>query len=146
MRWTCRPILSLSWVWVSLRNQRAALLKGCKLHQHGQLVNQGIPAYGIYREHRDGHLTLFQIEHNGSWHWEISDQSAHMYLALSGPNEQQSHWFKTLKTGDRFTTVPAAVGVSHGFDSSMAELTRYRRMIRRKTRITRALPSSSTTI
>ena len=36
------------------------------------------------------------------------------------------------RQGDRFTTVPAAVGVSHGFDSSMAELTRYRRMIRRK--------------
>ena len=75
---------------------------------------------------------FFQIEHNGSWHWEISDQTAHLYLALSGPNEQQSHWFKTLAPGDSFTTVPAAVGVSrNGFDGSMAELTRYRRIIRR---------------
>lgn len=87
---------------------------------------------GYIENTETGTSLFFQIEHNGSWHWEISDQSAHMYLALSGPNEQQSHWFKTLKTGDRFTTVPAAVGVSHGFDSSMAELTRYRRMIRRK--------------
>ena len=81
---------------------------------------------GYIENTETGTSLFFQIEHNGSWHWEISDQSAHMYLALSGPNEQQSHWFKTLKTGDRFTTVPAAVGA--------------------KTRITRALPSSSTTI
>ncbi|MBQ7783941.1 MAG: alpha-galactosidase [Oscillospiraceae bacterium] len=75
---------------------------------------------------------FFQIEHNGSWHWEISDQTAHLYLALSGPNEQQSHWFKNLGPGDSFTTVPAAVGVSlGGFDRSMAELTKYRRIIRR---------------
>ncbi|MGN0642146.1 MAG: glycoside hydrolase family 36 protein [Huintestinicola sp.] len=74
----------------------------------------------------------FQIEHNGSWHWEISDQTAHLYLALSGPTEQESHWFKELKPGDSFTTVPAAVGVSaSGFDDSMGQLTRYRRAIRR---------------
>lgn len=79
-----------------------------------------------------GTSLFFQIEHNGSWHWEISDQTAHLYLALSGPNEQQSHWFRELKPGESFTTVPAAVGVSaDGFDGSMAMLTNYRRRIRR---------------
>lgn len=91
-----------------------------------------LPMGHIYNTETDTSL-FFQIEHNGSWHWEISDQNAHLYLALSGPNEQQSHWYKDLKPGDSFTTVPAAVGVCRGgFDESMAELTKYRRKIRRK--------------
>lgn len=80
-----------------------------------------------------GSSLYWQIEHNGSWHWEIGDQNGHLYLTLGGPNELYSHWFKTLKPGESFTTVPAAVGVSaRGFDDSMAVLTRYRRLIRRK--------------
>lgn len=80
-----------------------------------------------------GSSLYWQIEHNGSWHWEIGDQNGHLYLALGGPNELYSHWFKTLKPGESFTTVPAAVRVSaRGFDDSMAVLTRYRRLIRRK--------------
>ena len=89
-----------------------------------------------YLENRETGSSLYwQIEHNGSWHWEIGDQNGHLYLALGGPNELYSHWFKTLKQGESFTTVPVAVGVSaKGFDDSMAALTRYRRLIRRKNR------------
>ncbi len=75
---------------------------------------------------------FWQIEHNGSWHWEISDQRGHFYLAAGGPNEQQSHWFKELKPGESFTSVPVSVGVCHDFDEGMGELTKYRRAIRRK--------------
>ncbi|WP_040949819.1 glycoside hydrolase family 36 protein [Gorillibacterium massiliense] len=86
-----------------------------------------------YLENRETASNLFwQIEHNGSWHWEISDQTAHLYLALSGPTEQESHWFKNLAQGDSFVSVPVAVGVAvGGFDQAMGELTRYRRVIRR---------------
>lgn len=74
----------------------------------------------------------WQIEHNGSWHAEISDQNDHFYLALSGPTEVQSHWFQNLKPGESFTTVPVAVGVSEAdFAKAMGQLTKYRRMIRR---------------
>ena len=76
---------------------------------------------------------FWQIEHNGSWHWEISDVEGSMYLQLSGPSEIESHWFKTLSAGDSFTSVPCAVGAAiGGADNSIAELTRYRRKIRRK--------------
>ncbi|MDF2589632.1 MAG: glycoside hydrolase clan [Anaerocolumna sp.] len=79
-----------------------------------------------------GSSLYWQIEHNGSWHWEISDQTGHLYLQLSGPTENESHWFKNLKPGDSFVSVPVAVGVSSlGFDNSMGELTTYRRAIRR---------------
>lgn len=87
-----------------------------------------------YLENTETSTSLFwQIEHNGSWHWEISDQTAHLYLALSGPTEIESHWFKNLKQGESFTSVRAAVGVSlGGFDTAMGEMTKYRRTIRRK--------------
>ena len=75
---------------------------------------------------------FWQIEHNGSWHWEISDQRGHFYLAAGGPNEQQSHWYKELKPGESFTSVSVSVGVCRDFDEGMGELTKYRRAIRRK--------------
>ncbi|MDT8718616.1 alpha-galactosidase [Clostridium sp. 19966] len=86
-----------------------------------------------FLENTETSTNLFwQIEHNGSWHWEISDQTAHLYLALSGPTETESHWFKNLKPEESFISVPVAVGVSSGsFDTAMGELTKYRRIIRR---------------
>lgn len=87
-----------------------------------------------YIENTETSTNLFwQIEHNGSWHWEISDQTGHLYLQLSGPTEIESHWFKNLKSGDSFISAPVAVGVNgEGFDGAMGELTKYRRTIRRK--------------
>ena len=80
-----------------------------------------------------GSNLFWQIENNGSWHWEISDQMGNYYLQLSGPTETESHWWKNLQPGETFTTVPVAVGaVVGGFDEAMGELTKYRRVIRRK--------------
>lgn len=76
---------------------------------------------------------FWQIENNGSWHWEISDQTNHLYLQLSGPTENQSHWYKNLKPGETFLSVPVAVGVCAGkIERAVEELTKYRRKIRRK--------------
>lgn len=79
-----------------------------------------------------GSRLFWQIEHNGSWHYEISDQTNHLYLQLSGPAENQSHWFKELRPGEAFESVPAAVGAVEGpVECMMEELTKYRRRIRR---------------
>lgn len=87
---------------------------------------------GYLENTEKGNSLFWQIEHNGSWHWEIGDQNGHLYLALSGPNEIYSHWSKDLKPGEAFESVPVAVGVTcHGFDDAMGALTRYRRRIRR---------------
>lgn len=84
---------------------------------------------------------FWQIEHNGSWHWEISDQMGHFYLQLSGPSEIESHWSRDLAPGETFTTVPAAVGaVTGSFDDAIAALTRYRRAIRRPNADNEKLP------
>ncbi|MCM1497688.1 MAG: alpha-galactosidase [Clostridium sp.] len=95
-----------------------------------------------YLENTEAGTSLFwQIEHNGSWHTEISDQDGYFYLNVSGPTEVQSHWFKELKPGERFVSVPAAVGVSENrFEQAMGELTEYRRRIRRKNKDNERLP------
>lgn len=86
-----------------------------------------------YLENTEADTALYwQIEHNGSWHAEISDQNDLFYLNLGGPNELQSHWFKILQPGESFTSVPVAVGVgANDFDAAIGMLTRYRRKIRR---------------
>jgi len=95
-----------------------------------------------YLENTEAKTSLFwQIEHNGSWHYEIGDQNKHFYLCVSGPTEIQSHWFKTLKPGESFESVPVAVGVSDSdFNKAMGELTKYRRKIRRPNEDNETLP------
>ena len=91
-----------------------------------------LPMGCLYNQETNSSL-YWQIEHNGSWHWEIADQDGHLYLQLSGPTENQSHWWKNLKPGETFTTVPVCVGsCPGGFDEAMGQLTAYRRGIRRK--------------
>lgn len=95
-----------------------------------------------YLENTEADTSLYwQIEHNGSWHAEIGDVNGHFYLGISGPTEVQSHWFKTLKPGESFTSVPAAVGVcSADFDKAMGQMTTYRRAIRRPNKDNENLP------
>ncbi len=88
-----------------------------------------------------GNNLFFQIEHNGSWHFEISDHPGQLYLQLSGPNEIYHHFWRELKPGETFRSVTAAVGsTTEGFDSAMDVLTAYRRVIRRKNRDNETLP------
>lgn len=84
---------------------------------------------------------FFEIDHSGSWHYEIGDQSCQFYLAVSGPTEVHSHWSIDLKPTESFTTVPVAVGVGHDdFEEAISSLTRYRRKIRRKNADNKNLP------
>lgn len=86
-----------------------------------------------YLENRDAKTSLYwQIEHNGSWQYEIGDMHGQFYLCVSGPTEIQSHWWKRLEPGESFESVPVAVGVGENdFSEDMGELTKYRRRIRR---------------
>src|SRR6266567_8431132 len=87
-------------------------------------------------------LTWFwQIEHNGSWCWEISNISARdnnaddVYAYLGGPDDLHSAAWKSLKPGETYETVPVAVGcVQGGFAEAVGALTRYRRVACEKLR------------
>ena len=87
---------------------------------------------GAVEDELTGETLMFQIENNGSWQWEIGDSWIGDYLALSGPNDQENHWFKRLQPGETFTSVPAGVAIGTSFDNALGELTAYRRQIIRK--------------
>ncbi|WP_413773760.1 alpha-galactosidase [Paenibacillus woosongensis] len=79
-----------------------------------------------------GTALFWQIEHNGSWHWEIIEQSDLLTLLISGPTEHDNHWWISLKPGETFSSVPVAVGAVQGsIDEAAGQLTHYRRLIRR---------------
>lgn len=97
---------------------------------------------GGYENIEAGMAMCWQIEHNGSWHWEISDKANdQLYLQLSGPTENESHWWKNVAPGEAFMSVPAAIAiVKGGFEQGIVELTRYRREIRRWNEDNKRLP------
>ncbi len=95
---------------------------------------------GFYENRESGNALLWQIEHNGSWHWEISDISNHLYLQLSGPTEENS-WWKEIIPGETFISIPVAVvTVTGDFEDAVCEMTKYRRKIRRKNEDNNRLP------
>jgi alpha-galactosidase len=84
---------------------------------------------GIVENTAMGVTWFWQIEHNGSWHWEMANTSAKaVYAYIGGPDELHGHAWKNLKPGEAYVTVPAAVGcVRGGFEEAVAALTKYRR-------------------
>ena len=81
-----------------------------------------------------GLIWFWQIEHNGSWYWEISNVSARdnnaddVYAYLGGPDDLHSAAWKNLRPGESYETVPVAVGcLRGGFSEAVEALTRYRR-------------------
>ncbi|WP_157491799.1 alpha-galactosidase [Maribacter thermophilus] len=84
-------------------------------------------------------LTWFwQIEHNGSWHWEFSNVRSGAktptgenptYVYIGGPDEEHHQAWKSLGAGEEYVTVPVAIGcVEGGFDEAIEALTKYRRV------------------
>lgn len=87
------------------------------------------------------HTTLlWQIEHNGSWHWEISDVADMIYLKISGPTDQENSWYKELKCGESFESVKACITVGDSFDKALEEMTKYRRQICKNNEANSTLP------
>lgn len=77
--------------------------------------------------------TLFwQVESSASWSWEVTDNSLAPQVMLGGLTEHDHHWYRTLKPGEKFTSLPVAVGwVKGGLQESAQVLTPYRRAMRR---------------
>lgn len=97
---------------------------------------------GILEDLGTGRMLAWQLEHNGAWHYELADRYNDIYLTVAGPTAAEHQWAVTLLPGESFTTVPAAVAVvpRGGVDAVAAELTQYRRRIRRTHADNVALP------
>lgn len=96
---------------------------------------------GALADEQTGRALLWQIEHNGSWAWEIGDFHDSVYLGLSGPCDAENQWSKKLAAGESFTTVPVTLAASvGGVEGAAGELTRHRRLTRRQHPDHEALP------
>ena len=84
---------------------------------------------GMVENLDSGVIWFWQIEHSGSWHWEISNTSKRAtYLYLGGPDEPHAQAWKRLMPSESYDTVPVALGcVRGGFDEAVSALTHYRR-------------------
>ncbi len=92
---------------------------------------------------RTGHTWLWQVEHNGAWHWQVGEKplrpaprggegGSDGYLALLGPTYSEHHWQAVLGPGETFETAPAALAISAvSLEAATTALTHYRRTIRR---------------
>jgi alpha-galactosidase len=87
---------------------------------------------GVLEHQILGQTLYWQIEHNGSWCWEISTLPDYLlYLNLSGPSYKENHWIHHLEPGSTFNSVPVAIGMtSEGWQGAMRDLTTHRRFIR----------------
>ena len=96
---------------------------------------------GMLRDSSQNITWLWQIEHNGSWEWEIGDFERKLYLGLFGPTSEQGDFYKVIAPGESFVSVPAAVCAVRGDEEkAVQQLTRYRRLIRRFDRDNIELP------
>lgn len=95
---------------------------------------------GLVTARGDGLSLAWQIESGTSWHVDLSQTRQGGVLSLFGPTDLEHQFAHELRPGESFTGVPAALAFSRaGRDGAIAELTRYRRWLRRD-RATDELP------
>lgn len=127
-QWTRHTLLELGYAPVL----GGATTKRVSLASTGSWACSEYLPMGALEDAQGAHALLWQIENSSSWHWELSDSGAQMYLHLSGPNWQENGWSIELHTGETFASVPCAlVYAKEGFEAAMQQMTRYRRAIRR---------------
>ncbi|WP_308466635.1 glycoside hydrolase family 36 protein [Rathayibacter soli] len=98
-----------------------------------------LPVAAVASE-RLGAAWAWQIEHNGPWRWEIGEDTASGYFALSGPTDTDHQWTKTLAPGAIFETVPVTVALACDVTTAIAALTQHRRTERRAHPDNQAMP------
>ena len=114
---------------LGIEGVRGASSKRINICSSGTWSTKEYVPMGAIENTEIGSAYLWQIENNGSWQWEIAGTVGMLYLKLSGPTENESHWYKELKSGESFETVTACVALGSDFDSALAELTAYRRRL-----------------
>jgi alpha-galactosidase len=122
----------LSQVYSSVYDFTHFSLNRVSISNQGSWSTLGYLPMGALENTETGETLFWQIEHNGSWHWEISDIARELYVLISGPTFREGHWSKRLAKGESFTSVPATIGrVKGGLTSALQELNSVRRLIRR---------------
>ncbi|KAL9575775.1 hypothetical protein ACKAV7_000132 [Fusarium commune] len=96
---------------------------------------------GILESKSNSDTWAWQIEHNGSWRWEIGDYKDSIYIAAGGPTKADHDWRHTLYPGDSFTSPPVSLTrVSGCSQDAIRALNDYRRRIIRPHEDNKRLP------
>jgi alpha-galactosidase len=106
--------------------------------------NQSTTEYlplGIIEHRESGRYLGFQIESYAGWRYELSVRGGRYCLQLGGANSTYHDWKKTLKSGQEYTSVSACICLGGTVNEVAAELTRYRRHLRPKSKADEALPA-----
>ncbi len=102
------------------------------ISSQGTWSTEGHLPMGALENTETGETSFWQIEHNGSWHWEVSDIAYELYLRASGPTYREGLWSRHLKSGESFESVPCTFGrVPGGLQEALRALTQARRILRR---------------
>lgn len=115
-----------------LNNGHHASQATFSLSNHGSFSTGTYLPLGMLK-HRTGKDTwLWQVEHNGSWRWEIGDYKDSIYVAIGGPTAVDHGCKISLGPGESFATVHSACCRVHdSVEAAFGALTDYRRRIRR---------------
>ncbi|RSX58508.1 glycoside hydrolase family 36 protein [Bifidobacterium samirii] len=75
---------------------------------------------------------MWQIEHNGPWHWEVGENDPGLHVTAFGPEYRDHHWYTALGGGRDFTSVPVSFAITAGdWQQAVADMTLHRRALRR---------------
>ncbi|KAF5647805.1 alpha-galactosidase [Fusarium tjaetaba] len=100
------------------------------LQNRGSFSTGSYLPMGILESESNSDTWAWQVEHNGSWRWEIGDYKDSIYIAAGGPTKADHDWRHTLRPGDSFTSPPIALTrVSGCFQDAVRALNDYRRRI-----------------
>ncbi|KRL55439.1 melibiase subfamily protein [Paucilactobacillus oligofermentans DSM 15707 = LMG 22743] len=134
LQWNTASLKSLGMNFLSDGQHLEASTKRISMNNTGSWSSSEWSPNGIVTNEYNQQAAMWQIEHNGSWHSEISDTGDGRVIRLSlfGPEENDHQWWKLVKPGDSFTTVSVGFTQVNGdSEDAIGEMTKYRRQIRR---------------
>lgn len=116
-----RFTLSSSSTWSTGQHEPAGIIEACRTAD-GAAESATVPAFSI----------MWQIEHNGPWHWEVGENDPGLHVTAFGPEYEHHQWFTSLGDGNVFTSVPVSFAIAAGdWQQAVAEMTLQRRALRR---------------
>jgi alpha-galactosidase len=129
-RWARRSLRAAGLPDLALATHRQGARGAISARSQGSWSTDGdLPVGGLAAA--SGAAWVWQIESNGGWAWEVGEDLGGVYLALSGPTDEDHQWLEKLAPGESFTTVPVALAAGTDLDAAVAALTGYRRALRR---------------
>lgn len=105
-----------------------------------QSTNEELPQ-GIIEDAEERECTVFQIESNASWYYEISDIRAQYYLWLGSASLQYCGWYKRLNPNETYRTVSVALSFGKSAEDAIGQMTVYRRHIAGRCAADESLPA-----